>query len=235
MDLIVNVEGTFDPDTGEINWTFRSLDPATMETPDDPVAGFLPPITESGYEVGWVCFSVDPKADLPTGTRIENQAFVNFDGVGPYNPAPKEGPFVNTIDATPPTSSVTAALDGETIQLNWTGSDLDGSGTKDYIIYVSRDGEPYEAWLLYTTNSSAAFVGESGHTYAFYSIARDNVGNTEEAPAEPDVTITLEVTEINPWILAIAGIATAIAVGVGLYIWSRRRQSGLPKIHRMHT
>jgi len=68
-----------------------------MEPPDDPLAGFLPPITESGNEVGWVCFQVDPRADLPIGTRIENQALVNFDGVGPYNPAPKEGPFVNTI------------------------------------------------------------------------------------------------------------------------------------------
>lgn len=97
MGLIVNIEGNFNPDTGEISCTFHSLDPDTLETPDDPMAGFLPPITESGLEVGWVSFSVDPNLGLPNGTRIENQAFVNFDGVGPYNPAPKDGPFVNTI------------------------------------------------------------------------------------------------------------------------------------------
>jgi len=95
-DLIVNVEGTFDPETGKIYWTFRSLDPETMDTPEDPMAGFLPPITESGNEIGWVSFSVDPEADLPDGTEISNQAFVKFD-VGDFHPAPKEGPFVNTI------------------------------------------------------------------------------------------------------------------------------------------
>ncbi len=97
MDLIVNVEGIFDTNTGNVSWTFHSLDPATMEIPDDPMAGFLPPITESGYEIGWVCLSVDPVSGLADGTTIENQAFVNFDGVGPYNPAPKEGPWTNTI------------------------------------------------------------------------------------------------------------------------------------------
>ena len=193
MDLIVNVEGTFDPETGEIDWVFKSLDPGTMETPEDPMAGFLPPITESGYEIGWVCFSVDPKTGLPTETQITNQAFVKFD-VGDFHPAPKEGPFVNTIDAAPPTSSVTATLNGETIQLNWTGNDLNGSGIRDYTIYVSEDENTYEPWLLHTTNSSVALIGESGHTYAFYSIARDNVGNIEEAPTEPDVTITIDTT-----------------------------------------
>jgi RHS repeat-associated protein len=47
MDLFVNVEGVFELQKGAINWTFRSLDPATLETPEDPMAGFLPPITEN--------------------------------------------------------------------------------------------------------------------------------------------------------------------------------------------
>ena len=191
MDLIVNAEGTFDPETGAINWTFRSLDPDTLETPDDPMTGFLPPITESGYEIGWACFSVDPEPDLPTGTQIKNQAFVNFDGVGPFNPAPKEGPFTNTIDAAPPTSNMTATLlEGNAIQLNLTGEDdLNGSGIRDYTIYVSDNSMSYMSWLVHTINTSAVFVGESGHTYAFYSVARDNAGNIEEVPEEPDATV----------------------------------------------
>jgi hypothetical protein len=190
MDLIVNAEDTFDPETGAINWTFRSLDPDTLETPDDPMAGFLPPITESGYELGWASFSVDPEPDLPTGTRIKNQAFVNFDGVGPFNPAPKEGPFTNTIDAAPPTSNMAATLlDGNVIQLNWTGEDdLNGSGIRDYTIYVADSTTPYTPWLVHTTNNSSIFAGEPGQTYTFYSIARDNVGNYEDAPDEPDAT-----------------------------------------------
>lgn len=194
MNLIVNVEGTFDPDTGEINWTFRSLDPATMATPDDPMAGFLPPITESGYEVGWVCFSVNPKADLPTGTRIENQAFVNFDGVGPYNPAPKEGPFVNTIDSAAPTSWIKLlpqTITSPSFTLEWEGNDTDGSGIRDYTIYVSENGMNYVPLLEHTTKTSIVFNGSFGHTYRFFSCARDNVGNIESVVFVAEAATTL--------------------------------------------
>ena len=196
MNLIVNVEGTFDPETGVINWTFRSLDPETLETPEDPMAGFLPPITENGYEIGWVAFSVSPKDGLPSGTQIENQAYVEFDWAGDLleHPAPKEGPWVNTIDALPPASTVTAeVMEDYNIQLNWTGEDdPNGSGIKDYTIYVSVDGGDYLPYLTHTTNNSTVFTGEPGHTYTFYSIARDNVGNIEGVPEEPDATVVFE-------------------------------------------
>jgi len=166
MNLIVNAEGTFDPETGIINWTFRSLDPETLETPEDPMAGFLPPITEDGYEIGWVAFSVSPKDGLLSGTQIENQAYVEFDWAGDLleHPAPKEGPWVNTIDALPPASTVTAeVIEDYNIQLNWTGEDdPNGSGIKDYTIYVSVDGGDYLPYLTHTTNNSTVFTGEPG-------------------------------------------------------------------------
>jgi hypothetical protein len=43
---------------------------------------------------------------LPRGTQITNQAFVKFD-VGPFNPAPKEGPWINTIGSVNTQISVT--------------------------------------------------------------------------------------------------------------------------------
>jgi len=179
-DLLVRVEGIFNEENGDINWTFYCLDPITLFTPEDPMAGFLPPITESGYEIGWASFSVDPTTGLSTGTKVENQAFVNFDGIGPFNPAPKEGPFFNTIDATKPTSNLTAALlNGNKIQLNWTGSDFD-SGIKDYSIYYSIDNITYKRWIL-TNKTSENFLGKYGQTYFFYSIARDNAGNLEDS------------------------------------------------------
>jgi len=63
------------------------------------MAGFLPPITKTGGEIGWVEFSVTPKSGVPPGTRIANQAFVEFDVAGDLydHPAPKEGPWINTI------------------------------------------------------------------------------------------------------------------------------------------
>jgi hypothetical protein len=197
MNLIVNVEGRYDPSSREINWTFRSLDPETMELPEDPMIGFLPPITESGYEIGWVNFKVRPKVNLPTGTQIKNQAFVKFD-VGPWKPAPKNpdsdppgyGPWTNTIDRGAPTSSVNPLATHQwssSFKVSWFGKDDEGgSGIKDYTVYVSDNGGTYTPWLTNTTETSATFTGSPGHTYSFYSTARDNVGNVENPPATFD-------------------------------------------------
>jgi len=194
MDWIVNVEGTFDPEKGKVTWWFRTLDPNTHETPDDPEAGFLPPITESGEEIGWVGFTVRPKAGLATGTQIANQAFVEFDHAGDLqdHPAPKEGPWINMLDAEWPTSQVSPLpefTETRSFLVEWSGQDdLNGSGIQGYDIYVSTDSSDYVLWLANTTDTSGTFVGEGGHTYSFYSRARDNVGHVEPAPASPDTT-----------------------------------------------
>jgi len=196
MDWIVNVEGTFDPENGQATWWFKTLDPNTLETPEDPMAGFLLPITESGEEIGWVGFTVRAKPGLPTGTQIANQAFVEFDHAGDLydHPAPKEGPWVNTLDAEGPTSQVSPlpeTIETRSFLVEWSGQDdLDGSGIQGYDIYVSTDGNDYVLWLANIDDTSATFIGEGGHTYSFYSRARDNVGHVEPAPASPDSTTT---------------------------------------------
>ena len=205
VDLVVNVEGTFDQQRRELTWTFRSLDPVTWQMPDDPMAGFLPPITDSGEEVGWVAFTVEAKDGLETGAKIRNQAFVEFDWAGDIldHPAPKEGPWVNTIDAGEPNSHVLAlagTTSATTFTVQWVGQDdPGGSGIAGYDIYVSTDGSPYELWLDDTNHTSAEFTTDpNAHTYAFYSVARDNVGHVENAPVEPDaVTTTAEPLRVG--------------------------------------
>ena len=97
---------------------------------------------------------------------------------------------ISVLAAMPASNMTAALLDGNEIQLNWTGEDdFNGSGIRDYTIYVSEDEMLYMPWLAHTTNMSAVFVGESGHTYAFYSVAMDNAGNIEEAPEEPDAAV----------------------------------------------
>jgi hypothetical protein len=191
--LIVNVEGTFDPDHRVIKWVFRSLDPLTGLPPEDPMAGFLPPIDSTGYQIGWVDFTVKPLPGLPTDTKITNQAFVNFDSVGSYNPAPKERPYVNTIDALPPNSNInplSGTIWKDTFEVCWSGKDDTlGSGLKDYTIYVSVDSGPYQIWLSQTTATCSTYLGEFDHTYRFYSVARDNVGNVETVPDTADACI----------------------------------------------
>ncbi len=65
--------------SGEVRWTFRTLDPATGELPEDPEAGFLPPNDASGRGEGHVSFVVSPAPGLAGGTRITNEATIVFD------------------------------------------------------------------------------------------------------------------------------------------------------------
>ena len=199
MNLIVNVEGKYDPNSREIKWTFRSLDPITMELTEDPLAGFLPPIDTSGYQIGWVEYKIKPFNYLSTGTTITNQAWVNFDGVGPTNPAPNKAPWLNTIDAIAPVSEVNPAithLDTNSYRLTWYGEDDEGgSGIASYSIYVSDNSNTYKLLISNTSDTSAIFTGEYGHNYMFYSIACDGTGNIEMAPTGYDAI--LMVTSID--------------------------------------
>ena len=93
------------------------------------------------------------------------------------------------IDTVPPTSSVTglpATTTTNAFTVSWSGSDTCGSGLKNYDIYVSTDGGAYTLWQNATTATSATFTGVNGSQYRFYSRARDNIGNLEDAPTVPD-------------------------------------------------
>jgi hypothetical protein len=197
VNLVVNVKGTFNPTTGQIAWEFHALDPITRQPPEEPLAGFLPPITTNGWEVGWVDFSALPKAGLPTSTIISNQSYVKFD-VDVFKPAPPGGPFVNTIDDAKPSSHVLPLAASQTAALfpvQWTGSD-DGAGVRDYTIFVSEDSGSFSNWLVNATATSGTFTGQVGHTYAFYSVARDNVGNQEAKSALPEATTRVVLTHV---------------------------------------
>ena len=196
MNLFVDVTATFDPATGEIQWLFSAVDPDTGEPPDDPFAGFLPPFNEeTRFELGWVEYTIEPKRDLQTGDTIENVAFVQFDFLGPFNPAPKDengdpDPWLNTIDAGAPASQV-GPLPPETGEINftvtWSGSDdAGGSGIANYNVLVSDNGGPFEPWMIDTTETSAVYTGQYGHVYQFYSLATDNVGHVEAVDTVAD-------------------------------------------------
>jgi hypothetical protein len=193
--LMVNAQGSFDPATGQIEWHFHALDPMTGQPPENPYAGFLPPITPSGWEIGWVSYSIRSKAGLASGTTVTNQAWVKFDLNAP-NPAPKLGPFLNTLDVQPPTSTaqVTSGqrtCGGFTVVFN--GADeTGGSGLSGIDVYVDDLGDtnPAVLWLSGVSSKSALFRGAPGHSYGFYTRARDNAGNLEAAPAQYDATAT---------------------------------------------
>jgi len=78
--------------------------------------------------------------------------------------------------------------------VSWTGTDA-GSGIQNFSIYVSDNGGPYSEWLTQSLGISATYSCVYGRSYAFYSIAQDNVGNLEGAKTLPDTsTIAMMAT-----------------------------------------
>ena len=189
-DLLVRIESVISPATGIVTWTLISLDPATGETPDDPLAGFLPPNDETGRGQGYVRYTVRPLAGAGTGMEITNAATIIFDTQEPLD----TNEVFNTIDAAPPTSRVetlSSTTQDAVFTVRWTGQDdTGGSGIAGYDIYVFDNGVR-ELWQQDTTDTEALFIGTPGHTYAFYSVAKDNVGHIEPAPEVADTQVTV--------------------------------------------
>jgi hypothetical protein len=190
-NLLVAINTHLDLATGVLTWTFQGLDPSTNRPPLDPAAGFLPP--GAG---GSLLFTVMPKQGLVTGTQIQNQATVVFDVNAPMNTPT----WTNTLDNSPPTSRVVAlpAIENSlNFLVQWSGTDV-GAGVQDFTVYVSDNSGPYIAFQTSTAATSAIFSGQNGHAYAFYSIARDLVGNVEAAKTVAEATTEASVDTTPP-------------------------------------
>ena len=107
------------------------------------------------------------------------------DNVGNRQPNPGAAQATTTVDAAPPpAASPPCPRSARTFMLSWSGSDTPGgSGLASYSIYVSDNGGPFTPLILDTTDTSMPFTGQDGHTYGFYSVATDNVGNLQPTPS----------------------------------------------------
>jgi hypothetical protein len=185
-DLIVRIDAKLNAGTGLLTWRFESLDPATGQPTEDPLAGFLPPNVTSPQGDGSVFFTVMPKSGLSHGTEIRNLASIVFD----TNAAILTPEWLNTIDDSVPASQVLtlSPLQGSgSFEVTWSGTDT-GSGIGSYSIFVSANGGSFTEWLHDTAATSALFTGDPNTTYAFYSVASDQAGHRESAPVSPDTS-----------------------------------------------
>lgn len=102
------------------------------------------------------------------------------------------------LDDQPPTSEVEtlpAALTTSEFTVRWSGSDgVNGSGIVSYDLFVSTNDGGYQKILSETTSTRFEFSGETGNSYAFYTIARDASGNEELPPNQPDATTRVVVS-----------------------------------------
>ncbi len=203
-----------DPGTGVVTWRMQSVDPLTGWLPEDPFAGFLPPNDAQHQGEGFVSFTIRPRAALPPGATITNQASIVFDVNAPIvTPV-----ALNRLDATPPESRVELLGTHEgNLWLAWSGTDGDGSGIVAYDLYVSQNGGPYAVWQQGTTTMEATFPALPGSSLAFFSTAVDAVGNREGPPGAPDlevdILVLLRVTRPQPLTLEWAtapGVAYAV-------------------------
>ncbi|MFC1792964.1 clostripain-related cysteine peptidase, partial [Planctomycetota bacterium] len=125
----------------------------------------------------------------------EIMTLVTSDPEQPFVVLTLTGLGVDEPDEIAPESSAwawTADPSGPSIVVSWSGWDgIGGSGIAWYDVYVSVDGGEYTLWQFRTTKTSAVFPGQSGHTYAFYSIATDKAGNVEPVPTELDTLIVV--------------------------------------------
>jgi RHS repeat-associated protein len=200
----VHIQAGLRSDTGLFYALFETIDPVN-ELPPDVLTGFLPPEDGTGRGVGYVNFLIKAQPDLPSGTEIRNIADITFDyaetiatnQVDPHDPGKGTDPTkeaLTTIDAGHPTSTVlplpvislpVISLPGFTVE--WTGTDDEnGSGIAAYDIYVSENNGPFTLWLAGIPTTSFVYPGQTGHSYAFFSVATDNVGHREPEPAQAD-------------------------------------------------
>lgn len=142
-------------------------------------------------------FSFDPAS----GDGTYEFATRGLDKAGNYEAlpgTPDGGALV--FDETSPSSSVSYGSSFATdfpITLPFTAEDLT-SGIANVALWVSLDGGTYGNTGLTKTGASGNFeytpdsIAEG--TYRFYTIATDNCGNPEAAPAEADATVAFDLT-----------------------------------------
>jgi Calx-beta domain/Domain of unknown function (DUF4114)/von Willebrand factor type D domain len=201
--VFVDVLAGLDKATGTVTWSLTAIDPTTGKPVDSATKGFLPPNDANNAGSGSVNYSVQPKANITSSTRIYAEATITFNNLPPV----QTNSVFNSIDTDSPTSQVTALAvnNSPNFVVSWTGTD-NGSGIATYDVYVSTDGIAYTIWQSKTDKTSATYIGEIGKTYSFYSVATDNIGRTEVKTAaaetttklvDPTPTVSLSITDAD--------------------------------------
>ncbi len=197
VNTMAEITVTFDTVARKLDWVLSGADPVTGGK-----STLLPALSGTNDALCTVhaAFAVSPKAGLGSGATILNTATITLDA----NSAQGTNTASNTIDAGPPTSAVTAlpAVQADTgFTVMWSGNDDPGGvGIAWYTVYMSDNGGPYTVFYDgHTTPSttstppttSKAFTGVFGHTYQFYSIATDKLGQVELKTKFPDTSIKI--------------------------------------------
>ena len=182
--------------TGTINgWAVSTNGQTITAARDDALAG--------GTSYAALIVTVAVAGDAPDS--VINTATVS--GGGELNTANNSASDPTTISApgtAPPVSSVNPlppVQDTAEVALSWSGQPAAGSTIAFFDIFVSDNGGPFTAFFTGTTQTSAIFVGQNGHTYGFYSVATDNFGNRQPTPTEAQATVEVQLPPVTVGLL----------------------------------
>lgn len=217
--LTVDISVNLDYETRELSASFMAVDPETGFMLQDLTTGILYPNDENGRGEGYITYTIESKADLGTGTKLDNVADIYFD----FNDVIPTPELNYTIDAEGPTSRMESAVetkrDGK-LTLTWSGDDGAGSGVAYYAVYVSQNGGEYTLWQMFDSSTTTAdFTGEHNTRYGFYVRAMDNVGFVEAAKEAAEISSDMPVLNgKDPMNNSVAG-ADALSLSVPVTNW----------------
>ena len=198
----VSLDSSFDTSTDTSDWTFSYTDLSDLNSLLDAfhATPFTLPANLPALQ-GSVHFTVRPKAEATSGTVIRDQAKIIIGKNAPIITAAVS----NTIEKGLPSSQVLAlpATSTSPIVLHWSGQDGAGPGISNFTIFVSTDGGAYAPLLVGTSATSTSFAAAAGHTYRFYSLATDWVGNRQASAGTPAIT---QVVSASSPLVTVTGI-----------------------------
>jgi hypothetical protein len=161
------------------------------------------------------------------GVNGHNYGFasVAIDNAGNQLPPPTSPDAKTTVNVILPTSTVAPLrpFSPGVFTVDWSGSSSDGQAITGYDVYVSDNGAPYSKWLTATASNSAQFTGADGHTYAFFSVATNALGNVQTLPSSAQATTTVDAQSPTSSVQHLPATETAASFAIS---WSGSDKAG---------
>jgi RHS repeat-associated protein len=207
--VFVDVNADLNTSTRVLTWTFIAIDTTTGNPANSTTQGFLPPNDANGSGSGFVGYSIQPKANSPSNTRIDAQASITLN-----TQTIQTNPVFNTVGDT----SVTLAV---------SPSSVTEDGTTNLVYTFTRTGATTDALTVnytvggtatfntdYTQTGAASFTSTTG-TVSFAAnsaTATVTVDPTTDTTVEPDETVALTLASGTGYAIgtteAVVGIIT---------------------------
>ena len=154
---------------------------------------------------------------------------VATDNAGNVEANPIHGQAITTVATTLPTSTVNVlpSVSPLSFTVAWSASGLGGPGAPTFSVFVSDNGGPFTAFQTATTATSATFTGQAGHSYGFYSVVTDSVGNVQTTPTAAQATTSLPSDLNSLYVTAVfLDVLGRTPDAGGLQFWTQQLDGG---------